>query len=98
VLPANATLTNGTGTFSATLKTAGSRFIVATDTITATITGASANIAVVGPPTLAHAFNPPAIAIGEATSLTFTITNPAANNVALTGVAFTDTLPTGLTH
>src|SRR5205807_4875549 len=30
-------------------------------------------------------------------TLTFTITNPAANTVAETGVAFSDTLPTGLT-
>src|SRR3984893_353108 len=34
VLPANSTLTNGTGTFSATLKTVGSQTITATDTIT----------------------------------------------------------------
>jgi hypothetical protein len=35
--------------------------------------------------------------LNATTSLTFTITNPAANAVALTGVAFNDTLPTGLT-
>ena len=33
-LPANTTLTNGTGTFSATLKTAGTQSITATDTVT----------------------------------------------------------------
>src|SRR5207253_1822595 len=32
LLPANGTLTNGTGTFSATLNTSGSRTITATDT------------------------------------------------------------------
>jgi Putative Ig domain/Galactose oxidase, central domain/Kelch motif len=43
-LPANAMLMNGTGTFSATLKTAGSQTITATDTVTATITGTSNSI------------------------------------------------------
>ncbi len=41
VLPANSTLTNGTGTFSAILKTVGGRTITATDTLTASITGTS---------------------------------------------------------
>ena len=45
VLPANAMLTNGTGTFPATLKTAGSNTISATDTVTS-ITGTSGAIAV----------------------------------------------------
>ncbi len=46
VVPANSALTNGTGTFSATLKTAGSQTIAATDTVTSSITGASGTIAV----------------------------------------------------
>jgi Domain of unknown function DUF11/Bacterial Ig-like domain (group 2)/Divergent InlB B-repeat domain len=46
VLPANSTLTNGVGTFSATLKTAGAQTIAATDTVTAMITGASGTITV----------------------------------------------------
>jgi large repetitive protein len=58
---------------------------------------ASALINVVAPPSIAKAFNPSNIALNATTSLTFTITNPAANAVALTGVAFADTLPTGLT-
>src|SRR5947208_3045494 len=36
-LPANSTLTNGTGTFSATLATAGNQTITATDTVTSEI-------------------------------------------------------------
>jgi hypothetical protein len=39
VLPADATLTNGQGTFSATLTKAGAQTITATDTTTSTITG-----------------------------------------------------------
>src|SRR6185312_7223917 len=58
---------------------------------------ASASINVVAPPSIAKVFNPSSIALNATTSLTFTITNPAANTVSLTGVAFTDTLPTGLT-
>jgi photosystem II stability/assembly factor-like uncharacterized protein len=41
VLPANATLTNGVGTFQATFGTTGSQTITATDTVTAGITGTS---------------------------------------------------------
>ncbi|HEY2499791.1 MAG TPA: hypothetical protein VGK24_22240 [Candidatus Angelobacter sp.] len=58
---------------------------------------ASASINVVAPPSITKVFNPTNIALNVTTSLTFTISNPAANAVALTGVAFTDTLPTGLT-
>jgi hypothetical protein len=43
-LPANATLSGGVGTFSATLKSAGGRTITATDTVTSSITGTSASI------------------------------------------------------
>jgi uncharacterized membrane protein len=43
-LPANSTLTNGTGSFSATLNTLGSQTITATDTVTVSITGTSTSI------------------------------------------------------
>ena len=57
---------------------------------------ASASIVVGAPPSIAMAFNPASIAPGETSQLTFTITNPAANTAAATGVAFTDTLPAGM--
>jgi len=50
-LPANNPLTNGTGSFSATLKTTGSQTISATDSVTSSITGTSGSIAVSAAPT-----------------------------------------------
>jgi hypothetical protein len=47
-LPADATLTSGTGTFSATLNTAGNRTITATDTANAALTGTTNAVAVAG--------------------------------------------------
>jgi predicted outer membrane repeat protein len=46
ILPADSTLTNGAGSFSATLKTAGSQSLTATDTANASITGTQAGITV----------------------------------------------------
>ncbi|HET7749364.1 MAG TPA: hypothetical protein VFK81_08285 [Terriglobales bacterium] len=63
-------------------------------------TGATSNTAllkVVAPPSIAKVFNPSNIALNATTSLQFTITNPASNTTTLAGVAFSDTLPTGLT-
>ena len=45
-LPADATLVNGGGTFSATLTTAGNQTITVTDTVTSSVTGVSDLIAV----------------------------------------------------
>jgi uncharacterized repeat protein (TIGR01451 family) len=48
-----------------------------------------------GKATLTKSFNPTTINVGASTVLTFTITNPAANNPAQQ-VSFTDNLPAGL--
>jgi hypothetical protein len=47
ILPADATLTSGTGSFSATLETVGTQSITATDTTMPTLTGSESNIQVV---------------------------------------------------
>jgi len=51
---------------------------------------------VVGAPTFSEAFSPTNIAANGTSTVTFTLGNPSANPVALTGVAFTDSLPTNL--
>jgi uncharacterized repeat protein (TIGR01451 family) len=51
--------------------------------------------AVVQPPSISAAFSAPSMIVGQAVSINFTITN-AAGNGPVTGVAFSDTLPTGL--
>ncbi|HEX7422200.1 MAG TPA: hypothetical protein VF505_20135 [Thermoanaerobaculia bacterium] len=80
VLPANATLVNGVGTFSATLKTAGSQTITATDTVTASITGTSGPIVVSAGPATHFAVTAPPTAVH---AITFTVTAlDAFNNVA----------------
>ncbi len=51
VLPANDTLANGVGTFSVTLKTAGTQSVIATDTATSSITGTFTILVNPGPAT-----------------------------------------------
>ncbi len=58
---------------------------------------ATAILTVVAPPTIAKAFGAPVIPINGSTTLTFTLSDPAANTLSETGVAFTDTLPSGMT-
>jgi uncharacterized repeat protein (TIGR01451 family) len=56
---------------------------------------ASSTVVVAAPPTISKVFGSQTLFIGQTTSLTFTITNP--NPVtSLTGIAFTDTLPSVL--
>lgn len=83
---------NVTGTTAGTK----SNTTVATSTEGGTSTTASATLVVEAPPSISKAFGAAGIPLNRTTSLTFTITNPGANTAALTGVAFTDTLPVGM--
>jgi hypothetical protein len=56
---------------------------------------ASAKLTVVGPPLVSQSFGGPSIPLGTSTSLSFTVTNPNPTTV-LSGVSFSDTLPSGL--
>ncbi|MGH9830202.1 MAG: hypothetical protein ACREDR_43890, partial [Blastocatellia bacterium] len=56
---------------------------------------ASASMTVLSPPSISKMFGAPNIPPGGTTTLTFTITNPNPSD-QLTGVAFTDPLPSGL--
>jgi len=48
------------------------------------------------PPTIAKVFGAASVSLNGATSLTFTLSNPNAA-ISLSGIGFTDTLPSGLT-
>ena len=68
----------------------------ATLTASAGTASAQQTESVVTPPGISKAFGAAMIPVNGTTSLSFTITNPAANTVGLTGLAFTDALPAGL--
>jgi hypothetical protein len=57
-LPADATLTNGTGTFNVTFNTAGRQTITASDTTNSGITGTTSTITVAPPPLTVTSFTP----------------------------------------
>ncbi len=94
ILPLSSALSNGTGTFRATLKTLGKQTITATDEANSSIMGMSNNILVVGPPTIHVAFGDNCIPLNGTTSMTFTVTNPNAT-ATLSGINVTDALPAG---
>lgn len=87
-LPVNSTLTNGAGTFSATLKTVGAQTITATDTVTASITGTSNAIAVSAGASVHFTVSAPASATAG-TSFNFTVTALDQFNNTLTGYSGT---------
>src|SRR5262249_54763704 len=82
-LPANATLSAGTGSFSATLKTAGSQTLTATDTVTSRLTGGAASAASAGAATHYSVSAPASASAGTAFSFTVTALD-AFNNTATT--------------
>lgn len=56
----------------------------------------SNTVTIIAPPSISKSFTASTIALNGSTTIIFTITNPATNTVALTGVSFTDTYPAGL--
>jgi hypothetical protein len=98
-LPANATLTNGTGSFSVTFITAGSQTITATDTVTTSITGVSSSIAVSGAAAVKLKVSAPASATAG-TAFNFTVTaqdtygNTAATYAGTVHFTSTDSVAT----
>jgi hypothetical protein len=76
-LPADATLTQGVGTFSATLATGPSQTITATDSTTASITGTSSPITVsISGASLAAVSASPAAGSGPVQTFAFTFSDP----------------------
>jgi WD40 repeat protein len=81
VLPADATLTNGTGTFSATLETAGTQGLTATDTVNTALSGSQSGITVApaAASTFAVAGFPTPVTAGTAAAFTVTALDPYGN-------------------
>jgi Putative zinc- or iron-chelating domain len=79
-LPADATLTNGTGTLSATLVKPGESTLTATDTLTGALTGTSGPIVVSPGPAASLQVTAPAMATaGTSLSVTVTALDPVSN-------------------
>ena len=57
---------------------------------------ASGVVDVLAPPAITMSFGAATIPVSGNTSLDFTITNPSVNDIALTGVGFSDAFPAGL--
>ena len=64
---------------------------------TTTACDSASGFAVVAPPSVSASFQPGTIDEGFKSALKFTITNPDANTVPLSGVTLSTTLPAGLT-
>jgi hypothetical protein len=88
VLQAATTLKNGTGTFPATLKTVGGQTITATDTTSASITGASGSITVSAAAPSRFSVSAPATAAARVT-FSFTVSALDAYNNPATSYAGT---------
>ena len=89
VLPANDTLTDGAGTFTPTLETAGSQTLTATDTVNASLLGTSSSITVSAAAANHFVLAAPATATAG-TPLTFTVT--ADDQYGNTATGYTGTV------
>src|SRR5439155_320630 len=84
IVPADSTLSNGAGTFSATLRTAGNQTITATDTTSSTLTGTSNSILVSAAAASHFAVSAPASA-AAGSAISFTVTAQDSFNNTATG-------------
>lgn len=89
VLPANSSLINGTGTFSATFMTTGSQSITATDTATSSISGTAASIAVSNNPQATHFSVSAPANTTTGSAFNFTVTALDASNSTVTSYSGT---------
>jgi uncharacterized repeat protein (TIGR01451 family) len=101
VLPGFPPVPGGSCTFSVNVTvTAPGNYANTTNAVTSTNGGAgntaSASLSTLAPPSISKAFGAPTIPLAGSTSLTFAVGNPNGTS-SLTGVAFTDTLPAGMT-
>ncbi len=88
MLPANSTLTAGTGTFNVTLKTAGSQTIAATDTANGSLTGSSSAVTV-SPAAASHFVIAAPAGATAGIAFSITVTAEDAYNNTVTGYAGT---------
>ena len=89
VLPADATLTDGVGTFTATLETAANQTLTATDTVNASLLGTSSSITVSAAAATHFVLTAPATATAG-TAVTFTVT--ADDQYGNTATGYTGTV------
>jgi uncharacterized repeat protein (TIGR01451 family) len=95
MLPFNSTLTNGTGTFTVTLRTAGEQTITAADTTDASKTGTSDPIDVKSVISITNTDNATTAVPGNTTTYTIVVTNNGSSTV--NGILVNDPLPAGVT-
>ncbi|MGA7204381.1 MAG: cohesin domain-containing protein, partial [Specibacter sp.] len=88
LLPADATLTGGVGTFNVTLKTAGNQTVTATDTASSPVTGTSNTIAVAAAAATHFSVAAPALGFSGAA---FNVTLTALDAFENTAVSYTGT-------
>ena len=99
LISANAlTDVNGVATAPAVTANGVAGSITATATSTGvTLLASFSLVNIVQPPTISKVFSPESIMTNGTGALVFTLGNPPSNAVALTGVGFTDFLPSGVT-
>ena len=88
-LPGNSTLSAGVGVFSATLVTAGSQTLTATDTVTSSLTGASSPILVTTNSATHFVFSGTPSSVSAGTGFSFTVTAEDQFNNTATGYSGT---------